>query len=133
MDHVWSAIAKSRGMTEEQAVALRAGWRESSKEKDLQEALDMYNAVWSSLSHIADEIESCLRYHASLARGAHIERLVFVGPEASDRALAQVIGSHLSVVADVGDPLKAVSSAAAQVGVEPELAVAVGLSLFNAQ
>jgi len=133
MDHVRSAVAKNRNMTEEQAVALRAGWRESSEEKDFQEALDTYNAVWSSLGHIADEIESCLRYHASLARGAHIDRLVFVGPEAKDRALARVIGSHLSIAADVGDPLKVVSGAAAQVGVEPELAVAVGLSLFSAQ
>jgi Tfp pilus assembly PilM family ATPase len=132
-DHVLGAVAKDRDITPEQASALRAKWRDSSEEKDFQEALDAYNAVWPSLSHITDEIESCMRYYGSLARGARIERLVFVGPEAKDRALARVIGSHLSIAADVGDPLKVVMGPAAQGTAEPEMAVAVGLSLFGAQ
>jgi type IV pilus assembly protein PilM len=132
-DHVLGAIAKDRNITPEQVSAWRAKWSASSEEKDFQEALDAYNAVWPSLSHITDEIESCMRYYGSLARGARIDQLVFVGPEAKDRALARVIGSHLSIAADVGDPLKVVMGPAAQSTAEPEMAVAVGLSLFGAQ
>jgi len=127
------AIAKTHSISTEEAAGLRASWRESPNPETLQEAVAVYNAVRQSLEPIVDEIESCMRYHASLARGAHISRLLFLGAEARDRALVRVLGAHLSAPCEIGDPLADVTGSDSRKAEEPEMAVAVGLSLFAAQ
>jgi len=131
-DQFADAVAKAKGIPLEEAAAVRAKWREASASGVVQEAVEAYNASRKHLEPLVDEIESCMRYYASLARGAHIDRLIFLGPEARDRALVHVIGAHLGVPSEVGDPLARMEDATSRGGPEPEMAVAVGLSLFGA-
>ncbi|MBM4019310.1 MAG: hypothetical protein FJ288_13475 [Planctomycetes bacterium] len=131
IDSLLEPIAQARGVPVAEAAAMRARWRGAATAAP--EAVETYNSVRSSLDHIVDEIESCMRYHASLARGAHIDRLIFVGPEARDRALVRVIGAHAGVACEVGSPIDAMTHKTGRGEPEPELAAAAGLSLFSAQ
>lgn len=132
-NHLVTALADSRKISFEAAAALRAKWRDTTGVNVPPEAIEAYNSVSDSLEYVVDEIESCMRYYASLARGAHINRVVFLGPEARDRALVQVIGAHVGTRCEVGHPLGTVVAAVAHTEPEPELATAVGLSLFPAE
>jgi len=132
-DQLVAAIAKARGTSLAEAAALRKRWTESSRQEDLQQAIEAYSTVRWGLDHFVDEIESCVRYHASLARGTRVDRLYFVGTQARDAALVKVLSAQLGVACDVGDPVGVATGAKAAAVPEPELAVAVGLSLFSAQ
>jgi len=132
-DHLAEAIAADRHTSVHEAIALQAAWREATGDEGSGEAVAAYNRIKSSLEHVVDEIKSCMRYHASLARGAHIDRFLFVGPAARDRALVRVIGAHLGVACEVGNPLGAILESGDLAAAEPELTVATGLSLFEAQ
>lgn len=129
---VVDAIAASRKITGAEAFALRAKWCDSPTAENLAEAVELYNSVRWSLEHYLDEIESCMRYHASLARGLRVDRLHFVGPEARDRALVRILSASLTVPCEVGDPMGAIVGGAVRHDVAPQMAVAVGLSLFGA-
>jgi type IV pilus assembly protein PilM len=124
-------IARAKGITAADAAALRARWRESSTA--VPEAVEAYNGIRFDLEHIVDEIQSCMRYYASLSRGTHVDRVVFVGPEARDRALVRVIGAHVGVPCEIGHPLGVIADSSSQADPEPEMAAAAGLSLFAAQ
>jgi len=131
IDNLLGPIARAKGVTEAEVAALRARWRESSTA--VPEAVEAYNSIRFDLEHIVDEIQSCMRYYASLSRGTHVDRIIFVGPEARDRALVRVIGAHVGVPCDIGSPLGVVADASGQGEPEPEMAAAAGLSLFTAQ
>ena len=135
VETVVQALADARKTSVAQARTTMSGWCAGTGSGGLisAEAVEVYNQIRKPLGHFVDEIESCIRYYSSLARGAGIDRIVFLGPGARDRALVQVIGSHLSVPCEVGAPLRAASQAEADGEAEPELAVALGLSLFGAQ
>ena len=132
-DTLVAALAKARGVPVAEAAALRKKWMESTNAEDLHQAVEAYKGVRWGLEHFVDEIESCMRYHASLARGTRVDRVYFVGPEARDAALMKVLSGQLGVACDVGDPIGVVTGARNSPQPEPELAVAVGLSLFSAQ
>jgi len=132
-DQLVAAIAKARGISLAEATALRKKWMESSRPEDAEQALETYKSVRWGLDHFVDEIESCVRYHASLARGTRVERLHFVGSQARDATLVKVLSEQLGVACDVGDPVAVATGAKPTAAPEPELAVAVGLSLFSAQ
>ena len=135
VESVVQALADARKTSVEQARTTMSGWcaGTGSGESISAEAVEVYNQIRKPLGHFVDEIESCIRYYRSLARGAGIDRIVFLGPGARDRALVQVIGSHLSVPCEVGAPLRVAGQSEADGEAEPELAVALGLSLFGAQ
>ncbi len=132
-DRLVEAVAKVKGISLEEAADLVETWQQSPEPATLDEAVEFYNRSRWSLDHFIDEIESCMRYHASLARGAGVDRLYFVGPGAKDRALVRVLGAQLHIPCEVGDPFGAVMGKAAPETAEPEMTVAVGLSLFGAQ
>lgn len=131
IDNLLDPIARAKGITASEVAALRARWRESSTA--VPEAVEAYNSVRFDLEHIVDEIQSCMRYYASLSRGTRVDRIIFVGPEARDRALVRVIGAHVGVPCDIGSPLGVVADVSGQGEPEPEMAAAAGLSLFAAQ
>ena len=130
-DNLVEALAAAKRLTVAEAAALRAKWCGSSGPSAIQEAVEAYNSIRWNLEHISDELESCMRYHTSLARGTPIDRLLFLGPEARDQALVRVISAHVGVACEVGNPFASVTGTAG--AGEPEMAVAVGLSLFGAQ
>lgn len=82
---------------------------------DLRETLEM----------LTDEIQLSLRYHGSLFPGREVDRVIFVGGEARNRAVCQHIGRVLRAPAQVGDPM----ARAARTGSEPS----VGVDLREAQ
>ena len=125
-------LAKSRNISADQATALRAKWCEAPTPENMEAAVEAYNRFRPVLDHLTDEIDSCLRYHASLSRGARVDRLYFVGPDARDRGLVRVLSSNLTVPGDLGDPIGALTGRGDRQQAEPDLAVSVGLSLFSA-
>ncbi len=131
-DHLVEALASARNTPPHEVIALREKWRNAAGGDAMQEAITAYNSIQWNLGHIVNEIRSCMRYYMSLAQGARIERIVFLGPEARDRALVHVLGAHLNVSCETGDPFEAATGVSTG-SAEPEMAVAVGLSLFGAQ
>jgi type IV pilus assembly protein PilM len=132
-DDLLTAMAKARSVSTTEAAALRKKWMESARTEDYQQATEAYRGLRGGLDHFVDEIESCMRYHASLARGTRVDRVYFVGPQARDAALVKVLSGQLGVACEVGDPVGVVAGVKAGARPEPELAVAIGLSLFSAQ
>ncbi len=133
--HLARAMARELSVSSEEASGMRARWRDAAPENRphaTEEAVKAYTAIRWDLGPLVDELESCMRYHSSLGRGAHVSRVVFLGPEARDRALVKVLGASLRVPCEVGHPLAAVLEDDGEAEAEPELSVAAGLSLFTA-
>ncbi|MFO8014912.1 MAG: pilus assembly protein PilM [Phycisphaerae bacterium] len=132
LDHVTQAVAAVTEASLEEASEQVAAWREGGTAEAVDEAVTTYNRCREPVGHLTDEIQSCMRYHASLARGAQIDRLVFVGPGARDKALVRVLSANLSVACEIGDPIGTATGSPDPANARPEMAVAVGLSLFGA-
>jgi len=127
------ALAKAGCMPIEAAATLRVSWCEAPTPEHLEAAVEGYNSIRPALEHFVDEIESCLRYHASLTRGARVDRLYFLGADARDRGLVRVLSANLTVPCELGDPIGTLTGRQGPQHAEPETAVSVGLSLFSAQ
>jgi len=67
------------------------------------------------LEMLIDEVQICLRYHASQFPGRKIDRAVFVGGESRHRGLCQHIARGLRLPAQTADPLAWI----ARTGLEP--------------
>jgi len=132
LDHVTQSVATVTESSLEEASERVAGWRDATTPDAVDEAVTTYNRCREPIGHLTDEIQSCMRYHASLARGAQIDRLCFVGPGACDKALVRVLSANLAVACEVGDPVGTVTGSPDRETARPEMAVAVGLSLFGA-
>ena len=93
----------------------------------------LYAAMGESIEAFADELLQCLRYYESVFRNQAIERAIFVGGQAYDRRLCQMIARKLNLPAQIGDPLvrvhRAEGSNLTSTDPLPNWAVAVGLSL----
>jgi len=133
LDHLVQAVAHAKDMSVNEAADVVASWRDDPSPHHIDEAVAVYNKCRLWTGHLTDEIQSCMRYYASLARGAQIDRLVFVGPGASDKALVRILSATLSSVpCEIGDPIGVVTGTPDASSAEPEMAVAVGLGLFGA-
>jgi Tfp pilus assembly PilM family ATPase len=71
------------------------------------------------LEILIDEVQVCLRYHASQFPGRKIDRAVFVGGESRHRGLCQHIARGLRLPAQTADPLAWI----ARTGLEPAIGV----------
>ncbi len=132
LDHLVQAVATVAELPLEDASERVANWTSNPTPESTDEAVDAYNRCRGCTGHIIDEIQSCMRYHASLARGARIDRLCFLGPGARDKALVRVLSASLSVPCEIGDPIGTATGSPDAEQAEPETAVAVGLGLFGA-
>lgn len=132
-DGLVEAVAKVKSLPLEEAANLVETWHQSQGPEALEEAVEVYSRSRSNLDYLVDQVESCVRYHASLTRGAGVDRLYFVGAGARDRALVRVLSGRLHLPCEVGNPVGAVTGEADSETTEPEMAVATGLSLFGAQ
>jgi type IV pilus assembly protein PilM len=132
VDHVVQSVASVTDASLEKAAEQVAGWRDAPTAETVDEAVKTYNQCREPIGHLTDELQSCMRYHASLARGAQIDRLVFVGPGARDKALVRVLSANLAVPCEIGDPIGTATGSPDPENAKPEMAVAVGLSLFGA-
>lgn len=62
-------------------------------------------AVEAVTRRLVDELNLCRRYQESTFPNRPLQRLVFVGGEARQRTLCQVIARELRVAAQIGDPM----------------------------
>ena len=89
------------------------------------------------LNRLVEELALCRRYYEATFPNQPVERLVFVGGEARQRALCQRVAREIGVAAQIGDPLARMVRQS-EVGIEsgidrrspqPAWAIAVGLSV----
>ena len=90
----------------------------------------------SGAEMMVDELRSCVRYHDLLFTGWPVRKVIFVGGQARNKDLCQEIARGLGLAAQVGDPLAQIVDGASVLpsaieadSVNPEWAVAFGLSL----
>lgn len=134
-DNLDQALAEGLKIPIDQARALR---RDPNKaQQDTAAEDELYHMLDKPLSALADELTQCLRYYESNFRNQSIERAIFVGGQAYDKRLCQLLAQRLNLPAQIGDPLvrvKRVEGAGLDIGLDrrepqPDWAVAVGLSL----
>ena len=89
------------------------------------------------MARLVEELALCRRYYEATFPNQPVERLVFVGGEAHQRALCAGIARDMGIAAQLGDPLARMGRQS-EVGIEsgidrrtqqPAWAVAVGLSV----
>ena len=108
---------------------------------DPNQQLEQFRAVAEAcrqpLDELIEELNMCRRYYESTFPNKPVDRLIFVGGEARQRALCQEIARAMALPAQVGDPLVRMGRTT-KVGIEsgldrrqpqPGWVVAIGLSL----
>jgi len=101
----------------------------------LAERID--EACRGTLEALIAALAACRRDHEASFPNRRIDRLIFVGGEACDRALCQSIADRLGIPGSVGDPLVRmgrISNISVESGIDrrmpqPGWAVAIGLSM----
>jgi type IV pilus assembly protein PilM len=125
------AIAKKLEISADQAAQQRqllASGQEASI--DVEQA---YQALEEPIGFVTEELVQCVRYYESVFRNQGIERSIFVGGQAFDRRLCQMIARKLNLPAQIGDPLVRIARSEGTTltseDPQPNWAVAIGLSL----
>ncbi len=135
-----AALAEGLKISPQQAWQLR---RDQAAGKETQVSPEQINQhLGGVLDDLTDELTQCLRYYESVFRNQGVERAIFLGGQAMDKRLCQLIAQRLNVPAQIGDPLvrigNAANSSGSDLGIDrrepqPRWAVAVGLSLGSGQ
>lgn len=129
-----AVIAEKMGVSAEQAAQLRLG-----EQSTTDGGHDLNEYMKEPLQGIADELTQCLRYYESVFRNQSVERAIFVGGQAYDKAMCQALAKRLNLPAQIGDPLlriersPAADAALGQQQPQPDWTVAVGLSFGAAE
>jgi len=132
-DQLDQAVADKLNISLENAQAVRRELIAGNSQSP--DAEQVYMILDETLGSMAVEMTKCLRYYESVFRNRTIDRAVFVGGQAADKRLCQILAQRLALCAQVGDPLARVKFAAdARPQLDrrvpqPRWAVAVGLSL----
>jgi type IV pilus assembly protein PilM len=129
------AIGGSLGITPDDAAGIR---RELGREDESDvRVVELHACMAGAVNGLVDELTQCLRYYESVFHNQSIERVIFLGGQATDKWLCRSIAQRLNLPAQIGDPLVRTGSAqpaALNGGLDrrepqPRWAVAVGLSL----
>ncbi|NLW86952.1 MAG: pilus assembly protein PilM [Planctomycetes bacterium] len=130
------ALAQGLSVPVEQARNLRRGAEPAGSAREVVTAqLDSF--LDSPVRALADEVTQCLRYCETAFRTQGAERVIFVGQEAYDKRLCQMIAQRLNMRAQIGDPLmriRRVAGAGLEQGLDrrepqPDWSVSIGLSI----
>jgi hypothetical protein len=81
---------------------------------------------------VVEELELCRRYYETTFPQQPIQRMIFVGGEARQKALCQHIAKAMGLAAQIGDPMARIhrgSDIDLDRQPQPSWAVAVGLSM----
>lgn len=132
------AVADGLKISPQQARALRSA---SEQTQDSAAQDELYHLLDRPLGALGDELTQCLRYYESVFRNQSVERAIFVGGQAYDKRLCQMLAQRLNLPAQVGDPLvriRRIEGAGMAIGLDrrepqPDWAVAVGLSIGAAE
>ncbi len=129
------AIADGLQMPLEQAIAFRRqNW---GGEDDPARSAKAAVLLARPIDELSAELTRCLQYYDSVFNSRPLERVVFLGGQAYDKRVCQMLAQRIGLPAQIGDPLARVNrapDALEQIGVAgegslPDWAVAVGLSL----
>ncbi len=129
------AIAEGMQIPLEQARALRRSLLSEEMEDITRD--QAYSLFEKPLEDLGEELHTCMRYYESVFRGRTIERVIFLGGQAYDKRLCQMLAQRLNVPAQIGDPLLRVKRAEVATAhdclsrrePQPDWAVAIGLSI----
>ncbi len=96
----------------------------------------IYDAVRAEVESLGREIALCLRYCAVTFRGLRPDRVILAGGESYDRAVVELLGEHLGVPCQVGQPLRGIDVSAVDLGGDrratlSEWAICAGLAAWN--
>jgi Tfp pilus assembly PilM family ATPase len=103
-----------------------------------KQAKQVEEACKDSLNRLVEELELCRRYYETTFQDKPVQRLMFLGGEARQKALCQHIARAMGLAAQVGDPLPRLKRENdGEDGIEcldrksqhPSWAVAIGLSI----
>lgn len=84
------------------------------------------------LTRVVEELELCRRYYETTFPNQPMQRLIFVGGEARQKALCQHIAKAMGLAAQIGDPMSRLvrsSDVDLEKTPQPNWAVAIGLSM----
>ncbi len=133
-----AALAEGLNITPQQAWQLRRDIAAGKESEVSPQEIDEH--VGKVLDEMADELTQCLRYYESIFRNQGVERAIFLGGQAADKRLCQLIAQRLNLPAQIGDPLVRIGgdcggtdSGLDRREAQPRWAVAVGLSLGATQ
>lgn len=136
--HLDEALAKQHKIDFAEAAKMRRSLASLGRSSERGEGgvATAQSSLCEPLEILTDELSMCLRYHESIFPGHRVERVVFVGGEATHTALCQHVARSLRLPAQVGDPLARVARTGSEPtvgvdmnGAQPGWAVAVGLCL----
>ncbi len=104
---------------------------ESDQQRQVSEACQ------EPIHRLVEELTLCRRYYESTFPDKPIDRMIFVGGEARQRALCQQVAREMGLAAQIGDPLVRmgrISDLSVECGIDrrqpqPAWAVAIGLSM----
>lgn len=138
-DQFDKALAEGMRMSLDQARSMRQDI--GGGDEPMANVQSIYNLLKPVLDQLAEEVVNCIRYYESVFHTAPIERAVFLGGQAHDKRLCQLLAQRLSLPAQIGDPLARINrseGAGMDIGldrrtVQPDWAVAVGLSIGQAE
>jgi len=134
-----AALARKLGITPDEATKIR---RQLADQDDNDaRVLELHACMSEEIDKLAGELSQCLLYHESIFRTQTVERVIFLGGQATDRHLCQSIAQRLNLPAQIGDPLVRMGNlhtSGSKTGLDrreaqPQWAVAVGLSLSGGQ
>lgn len=145
-EHFTKAVAQALNISAEEAKLLRIRLCHEQSGVDLAvaegasqdpRASAVEQACCQPLAKLIEELDLCRRYHESTFPSKPVDRLIFVGGEASHRWMCQQIAKELGLAAQVGDPLSrmartcdlGIASGIDRRHPQPAWAVAIGLSL----
>ncbi len=130
------AIRKSE-KKEQPAKAQAGNESEFSEAEECDEQTRVHQACQEPLRRLVEELNLSRRYYESTFPDKPIDRLIFVGGEARQRALCQQVAREMGLAAQIGDPLVRmgrISEIDIDSGIDrrqpqPAWAVAIGLSM----
>jgi len=134
-DALDNAVAEGVDIPLEQARDLRRDLSKHSKDGLAEN--ELYDLLEAPLNGIAGELVKCLQYYESIFRNRPVERAIFLGGQAHDKKLCQLLAKRLNLPAQIGDPLVRVGRpresgqaiSLDQREPQPDWAVAVGLCI----
>jgi len=129
------AVAEGMGIDVAEAHRLRleaAGATATAEQSD-----EVSRHLVEPIDTLGNQLVECLHYYESVFRSQDVERVIFLGGQATDRRLCQALAQRVNLPAQIGDPLVRIGSLQAgglNAGLDrrepqPRWAVAVGLSL----
>jgi len=128
-------IAKRLGIMPGDATEMRK--QLADMDSDDARVRELRACMNDEVEELVGELTQCLLYHESIYRTGNLERVIFLGGQATDRHLCQSIAQRLNLPAQIGDPLVRMGNldtGRSESGLDrrqaqPEWTVAVGLSL----